>query len=126
MVNVDFRANATHSFPEGNHVSKTSSLAICFVIGNKGDSFDASLYYFQHLVDEQGRDGVATIGNKQTVGILNDGLARGKKEVINDRNRHVDTLSVVSYFLARTYGRMSGCNFGIGWVRHQVQNSWRS
>ena len=56
MIDVDFRANPAHSFPEYNHVSKSSSLAVHFVIGNKGNSFNASLYYLQHLANEQGGD----------------------------------------------------------------------
>ena len=39
---------------------------------------------------------------KQTVGVLNDGLARGKNEVVNDRYGHVDTLSVISHVLSGT------------------------
>ena len=53
-------------------------------------------------MNEQGRDGIAAVGNKQTVGILNDGLARGKNEVIHDRPGHVDALCVVSSVLSST------------------------
>ena len=49
---LTFEQMLTHSFREGNHVSKSSSLDVRFVIGNKGDPFNASLHYFQHLVDE--------------------------------------------------------------------------